>query len=275
MIMNTEDRMHCKINTRTSKVKSFSISIPLLVLLIFASSCEELSSTDDEPESSNRNSGTHLFILSGQSNMQGLRPQDSFTPNVEAEFGKYNVIVVMDALGAQPIRRWYKEWKPVEGDAPEETGELYDILMVKVNHAIMGQEIKTVTFVWMQGERDANEELGEVYEESLLGLYDQLCKDIEREDVNFVIGRLSDFDMNNESYPHWTMIRDIQVKVAKSNSRFAWVNTDDLNDGVNRSGTAIENDLHMSADGYKILGLRFALWSIDLINKHKIVVPRG
>ena len=260
---------------KTIPIKSVAVLIPVLVLLLFASSCEDLSSTDDDSASSNINTGTHLFILSGQSNMQGLRPQDSFTPSVEAEFGTHNAIVVMDALGAQPIRQWYKEWKPLEGDAPEETGELYDILMVKVNHAIMGQEIKTVTFVWMQGERDANEKLGEVYEESLIGLYDQLCMDLGREDVNFVIGRLSDFDMNNERYPHWTMIRDIQVKVAKSNTRFAWVNTDDLNDGVNRSGTEIENDLHMSADGYKILGLRFAWWSIELINKHKMVVPRG
>ena len=33
----------------------------------------------------------HLFILSGQSNMAGLKPEISFTPTVEAAFGKENV----------------------------------------------------------------------------------------------------------------------------------------------------------------------------------------
>jgi len=241
-------------------VKSFAVLIPVLVLLIFASSCTS--------------GGKHLFILSGQSNMQGLRPEESFTPAVESEFGAENVIVVIDALGGQPIRRWYKEWKPIEVDTliprrdrPRGTGDLYDRLMVQVYDTISDEEISTVTFVWMQGERDAREELGEVYEESLIGLYHQLSEDLDRSDINFVIGRLSDFDMNNERYPHWTMIRDIQVKVAESNPRFAWVNTDDLNDGVNRRGREIENDLHMSADGYIILGKRFAERSIELINK--------
>ena len=41
--------------------------------------------------------GKHLFILSGQSNMANLAPNVSFTPAVEAAFGKDNVIVVKDA----------------------------------------------------------------------------------------------------------------------------------------------------------------------------------
>ena len=61
--------------------------------------------------------GKHLFILSGQSNMGGLKPEESFIPTVEKEFGKENVIVVKDALGGQPIRRWYKKWKSAKGEA--------------------------------------------------------------------------------------------------------------------------------------------------------------
>ena len=37
-----------------------------------------------------------------------------------------------------------------------------------------------------------------------------------------------------------------------------WVDTDDLNDGKNRRGKDIKNDLHYSAEGYKTLGKRFA-----------------
>ena len=82
-----------------------------------------------------------------------------------------------------------------------------------------------------------------------------------------MIGRLSDFDLDDRRYPHWTMVRQIQVEVAQSDPRFAWVNTDDLNDGVNRKGKPIENDLHYSAEGYKALGKRFADSALTLIRK--------
>ena len=88
-------------------------------------------------------------------------------------------------------------------------------------------------------------------------------------DIVFVIGRLSDFDLNNQRYPEWTVIRDIQVKVADSSKRFRWVNTDDLNDGINRAGRKIQNDLHYSAEGYKILGERFAAEALQLVNGSK------
>ena len=117
----------------------------------------------------------------------------------------------------------------------------------------------------MQGERDAREELGGSYKDNLIGLYDQLSIDLERDDINFVIGRLSDFDMYNQRYPDWTLIREIQVEVANSNSRFDWIDTDDLNDGLNARGGSISNDLHMSVEGYKIMGERFADKAIKLI----------
>jgi hypothetical protein len=213
----------------------------------------------------NAEDGVHLFVLSGQSNMQGHRPEEAFTPAVTQALSKENVLVIQDALGGQPIQRWYKAWKSPDGSKPEKTGDLYDRLMSKVNHAIEGKDLASVTFIWMQGERDANMQWGRVYEASLKGLHQQLSKDLGREDVNFVIGRLSDFDMKNQRYPHWTMVRDIQVKVADSNPRFAWVNTDDLNDGKNRKGKLIENDLHYSGEGYRTLGKRFAECALKLI----------
>ena len=207
----------------------------------------------------------HLFILSGQSNMQGHRPDEAFTPMVEQALGKDHVIVIQDALGGQPIQRWYKKWKLPSGEAPEKTGDLYDRLMAKVNAAIEGENFASISFFWMQGERDAKMEWGDVYEESLRGLYAQLCEDLGRDDIFFVIGRLSDFDMKNQKYPEWTKIRDIQVKVADSDPKFEWVDTDDLNDGVNRKGKKIANDLHYSGEGYKTFGKRMAEKALDLI----------
>ena len=200
--------------------------------------------------------------------MDGLMPEESFIPAVEEEFGKENVIVMKNAHDGQPIRRWFNDWKDPLGKGIVAQPDLYDTLRSKVDAAIMGQKIQSITFIWMQGERDAREGLSEEYERSLLGLHEQLRADLGFPEINFVIGRLSDFDLENAKYPHWTKIRDIQVKVAESSPLFAWVNTDDLNDGLNRKGDSIQNDLHLSADGYRILGERFADSAIGLIESN-------
>jgi len=213
--------------------------------------------------------GKHLFILSGQSNMQGHRPEEAFTPMVKKALGKEKVVVVQDALGGQPIHRWWKEWKDPKGEKPNQSGDLYDRLMGKVNAAIEGQKIKTICFVWMQGERDAKMGWGKLYEKALLGLHTQLAKDLKwkKNDLGFVIGRLSDFDISNKRYPHWTMVREAQEQVANSNKNFFLVNTDDLNDGLSRKGKAIKDDLHYSAQGYKELGRRFAKFCLTIANQ--------
>tara|TARA_R110002012_G_scaffold283304_1_gene473502 strand:- start:16338 stop:16982 length:645 start_codon:yes stop_codon:yes gene_type:complete len=213
--------------------------------------------------------GKHVFILSGQSNMVGLNPENSFIPTLENYFGKEQIIVVKDAKGSQAIRRWYKTLHTTVATDSTLNTYLYDQLMRKVDSAIQNKKVTTITFIWMQGERDAREKLGAIYEESLVGLYKQVSADLKRDDVNFVIGRLNDFDMFNKKWPHWTMIREIQVKVGHSNPRFAWVDTDDLNDGINKKGESISNDLHMSVEGYQLLGQRFAQKAIQLIKENK------
>ncbi|HAA72920.1 MAG TPA: acetyl xylan esterase [Planctomycetaceae bacterium] len=219
------------------------------------------------PSEARRNDVHHLFILSGQSNMAGLRPQESFTPAVSHAFGTECVTVVKDAQGGQPIRRWHKNWRPASGKPPETRGDLYDRLINKVKRARQGRAFTSVTFVWMQGERDAREKHGTVYLASLMGLIQQLEADLERTDINVVIGRLSDFDLANKRYPHWTRVRQAQQAFVKGHPRAALVNTDDLNDGTNRKGKTIKNDLHLSAQGYRLLGARFADRAIRLIRK--------
>jgi hypothetical protein len=209
--------------------------------------------------------GVHLFILSGQSNMAGLDPSLSFTPTVEKEFGKENVVVVKSAQGGQPIRRWDREWKPADGPKPEGNGDLYDKLLGVVRPAIEGKEIESVTFVWMQGERDARDGQAAVYHDSFLRVVKQLEKDLGRKEINFVIGRLSDFDMDNRSYRDWTKVRDVQVALAEESPRGAWVDTDDLNDKPAKDGSGMRNDLHYSKEGYVTLGKRFADAAIALV----------
>ena len=232
----------------------FRISLGVAAVLLFAS----LLRAED---------GVHLFVLSGQSNMAGHRPDEAFTPAIEKALGKENVVIVQDAQGGQPIYRWYKNWESPQGEKPENRGDLYDRLMTKVKPAIQGKKLASVSFFWMQGERDAKMAWGDVYEDALLGLYTQFCKDIGFENVIFVNGRLSDFDMGNQKYPHWTKIREIQVKVAEGNPLFDWVDTDDLNDGKNRKGKPIQNDLHYSGEGYQTFGERMAEKSLALLKK--------
>jgi len=211
--------------------------------------------------------GKHLFILSGQSNMARFNEKVTFIPALEGEFGKESVIVVKDAKGGQPIRRWYKNWDHGHSRKPGEIGDLYDILMEKVDAAIRDQAIASVTFLWMQGEADAKAADGNRYKDAFEGLLHQLKTDLGREDLTVVIGRLSDFDMSDGKFPHWTMIRQIQVDLAESSDRIEWVDTDDLNDGINKRGEPVENELHYTPEGYRIFGERLAAAAIGLIQE--------
>ena len=203
----------------------------------------------------------HLLILSGQSNMAGLDPKISFTPAVKKGLAGDEVIIVKHARGGQPIRRWYKKWKPAKGDTPKADGRLYDQLLARVKKAVGSRKPDTVTFVWMQGERDAKERHGTVYKASLEGLLKQLSDDLGRSDVNFVIGRLSDIHAGSKKVPHWDVVRKAQVAVANGSERGEWVNTDDLN--------GPRNGLHYTKEGYAKLGTRFAEKAIALIKKSK------
>ena len=227
------------------------LTLLLLVLILF-------TCTPEQP-------GKHLFILSGQSNMARLDPAETFTPLVKETFGEDQVVVVKHAKGAQPIHRWYRNWEAPPEDSTVGQPDLYDSLLARVQPVIEQEQIATVTFLWMQGERDARQGWGDQYKSSLQGLYDQLSEELARDDIHFVIGRLSDFDLSNERYPHWTKVREAQVATAESNPRFDWINTDDLNEGVNGLGDTISNDLHMSVGGYRIMGKRFAEKAIQLI----------
>ena len=232
----------------------------------------------DQPQTLAPTGKQHLFIMTGQSNMKNLDLNLSFTPTVEAEFGKENVMVIKDSQGGRPIRQWYKAWQPSENQpvlvdaTPKEIakdaqriGTLYDRLMEQVKPAMAGRTFETVTFCWMQGEKDAKQSHGSVYAKSLQGLINQLSNDLGRDDINFVIGRLSDFAVDNKEVPDWNVVRAAQVQVADASPRGAWVDTDDLNDGLDKHGKEIKNDLHYSVEGYKVFGKRLADKAIELI----------
>jgi len=226
------------------------VKMLFLTLLFFP-----LSSAEEKP--------LHLFILSGQSNMARLNPDESFTPAVQKEFGADNVIVVKDAVGGMPIRRWYKKWKSSK-DKEEDKGKekkgterarsLYDKLMKKVREAVGQKKPTTITFIWMQGESDAIENEHAVYEDSLKGLVQQVRDDLNHKNINVIIGRLSDARVGKVG---WDSIRKIQEEICEADKHWEWVDTDDLN--------GKKNGVHYSKEGYKTLGTRFAEKSISLV----------
>ncbi|MEM7235735.1 MAG: sulfatase-like hydrolase/transferase, partial [Planctomycetota bacterium] len=240
---------------------------PLLLALIMAQLT--MPSVLVAQSSREAESWLHLFILAGQSNMVGVDADRSFTPAVAQELGREHVLVVKDAESGAPISRWDREWHLEGVKPPENRGALYDRLMKRVFSATEGRNVASVTLVWMQGERDARLEYGGVYEASLQRLVDQLSTSLGRTDINVVLGRLSDFDLEDRRYPHWTKVREAQIDFAQASSRRCWVDTDDLNDGLNRAGDSIENDLHYSLDGYQTLGRRFARRAIELVRAHR------
>jgi len=213
------------------------------------------------------NTGKHLFILSGQSNMAGIDPALSFTPTVEQAFGAENVIVVHDAEGGTEIGAWLL---PEPGSNNKKAGRFYERLMKKVGPAIEEETLASVTFIWMQGERDSHQKVmnGDGYAEDFTILMSQLNQDLGREDLFVVLGRINDFGLlttkGKAKYPHWTKVREAQVTIAESNPRFDWVDTDDLN-----NWSSIQHHIHASEEGYVILGQRFADKAVEQIRLHQ------
>lgn len=205
----------------------------------------------------------HLFILSGQSNMAGLKPEKAFLPELKKLLPDDDIQHVKFAKGGQPIRKWVKNFDEISAKSQlsprNDAGAFYDQTLKVARTSIAANKPKTITFLWMQGERDAKEKLSAAYEESINTLIANLRKDLNAPEMNFVIGRLSDFS----TAEHWEAVRAAQVKVAKDDSRGSWVDTDDTNNKV-KNGKA-HNDLHYTKEGYDLFGQRLARQAVLLI----------
>jgi len=243
---------------------SFSPAVLAIACLSFFSS-GTTEAADDE--------SVHLFILSGQSNMAGMNPRAGFEPEAAALFPDAVVKYIKVARGGQPIRLWVENWNeiakqheidPDQARAKDkQKGTAYYQPILDQFGALLKQhpDPASVTFCWMQGERDAKEKLDAAYEDSLNQLIADLRRDLKRPEMNFVIGRLSDFGKADNN--PWENVRKAQVAVAEADPRGAWVDCDDLNNkeknGVKR------DDLHYTREGYELLGKRYVRQAKALI----------
>lgn len=106
---------------------------------------------------------THLFILSGQSNMAGLKPEKAFLPELKKLLPDADIQHVKFAKGGQPIRKWVKTFDKIAAKnklpAKKDPGAFYDQTLKVARAKITAKAPRTITFLWMQGERDAKEDL--------------------------------------------------------------------------------------------------------------------
>jgi hypothetical protein len=219
----------------------------------------------------------HLFILSGQSNMTGAL-KAGFAEKVEKHFGKEHVVIAHKNKPGRGIRFWDKDYvfpdqytTPGKTGAPSEAsraqhGMEYPPLLEAVQKAGDAGSFATITLVWMQGESDGGRELGSVYAQSFKRVLNRLTKDLGREDISFVIGRISDAQVGKEKEAGWQKVREVQMALGDEAEFGAWIDTDDLN--------GPDNLVHYPATQYPVLGARFADKAIELVTKRLKAAPQ-
>ena len=198
--------------------------------------------------------------------MAGMDPETGFMTEAKKQFKDEKVVYIKVAKGGQPICRWLEEWQDIaKKNGLDERGikrihkggkvEFYQPILDQYKEMVKKHpKFKSVTFCWMQGERDANGGGQPAYKDALKLLITKLRRDLERPDMNIVIGRLSDAGQKKES---WGAMRKIQMEIVNEDPSGAWVDCDDLNDKM-KDGK-MQNAVHYNRpEGYITLGRRFA-----------------
>jgi hypothetical protein len=210
----------------------------------------------------------HIFILSGQSNMAGMNPKLGFEPEAKQLFPDADVVYFKVAQGGRPIRLWVSEWNEIAAKhgltTKSQSTQYYEPILAQYRKLLEKHpKPDSVTFCWMQGERDAKENLSAAYSDAMRQLLANLRRDLGQPEMNFVIGRLSDFGKPDDA--EWQSVRKAQVDVAAADKRGAWVDCDDLNN--KEKAGAKRDDLHYTKEGYELLGRRFARQAKAIIER--------
>lgn len=251
--------------------------LPLLCL--FAINFNALNAEETKlPEKSD----FHLYLLVGQSNMAGrgkVTPADQeenaqllmfnqdgkWVPAVDPlHFDKPRIVgvglgrtfglevlkanpsvtvgLIPCAVGGSPI----KSWEPGAYDNPTKTHP-YDDAMKRAKAALEAGQLKGI--LWHQGESDSGPGKAEVYQEKLTQLIERFRKELNAEDVPFVIGQLGKF----EERP-WSKAKEqvdaAHQAIAEEDENVLFVESD----GLTHKG----DNVHFNADSYREFGKRYA-----------------
>jgi hypothetical protein len=141
--------------------------------------------------------------------MAGMDPEAGFMPEAKKLFKDEKVVYIKVAKGGQPICRWLEEWQEIakkNGLDKNHIKRIHKGGEVEFYQPILDQykgmlkkhpKFESVTFCWMQGERDASGGADAAYKDALKLLISKLRRDLDRPDMNVVIGRLSDAGQKN------------------------------------------------------------------------------
>src|SRR5690606_5324171 len=143
-------------------------------------------------------------------------PEESFVPAFKKSFPDDEVIIIKHSSSGQPIRRWLADWVGADGTVQQGYHGIRgdtDEKVIKMTHAALeGMERRDrVMLIWMQGESDTEANNANVYEKSLKAVIQNFRKDLQRPDMYFVVGRISD---HTKGEPGEKTVREALVTVA-------------------------------------------------------------
>lgn len=255
---------------------------PAILLMGFAFAASVVTTGRSEEAKLPSKDNFHLFLLVGQSNMAGrgkvtpddqvkdpkvlmLDQQGKWGPAVDPmHFDKPKMVgvglgrtfglevsrsdpgvtigLIPCAVGGSPI----KSWEPGAWDAPTKSHP-YDDAMKRAHRALEAGQLKGI--LWHQGESDSRAGQAEIYEQKLRELITRFRKELNANDVPFIIGQLGMF----EESP-WTeskkQVDQAHQEIAKSDDFVLFVSAD----GLTHKGDKV----HFNAQSYREFGKRYA-----------------
>lgn len=178
---------------------------------------------------------THLFILSGQSNMARM-PEMFFSNAINKEIGTNHTVFVKHAIGGMPIKWWDEDIN----------GRIYRTLIKQIKIAIEGKNITTVDFIWKQGGSDVFQRKVDKYLDSFDNMYNQLIRDLGRDDIRLIVGQLNKWQQT----PEWLKMEGVNRQIVEKYPNAHLILTDDVDSG--------KQPLHHTYPGYKTIAERYA-----------------
>jgi hypothetical protein len=226
---------------------------------------------------------TRVFLLAGQSNMQGLGYNSELTPPYDApqtdvsywsggtwvdlapgfgyqgdmfgpevSFGR----AIKDALTVDTIHlvkyavsgtALYNDWAPPSG--PQYTGFMNTANAALANLDAAGVDYEIAGILWMQGESDAHENQAASYETNLRNFIADMRVRFSDPDLPFIVARVRDYFGGASGQA--AIVRAAQVAVADTTAGVEWFDTDTYPLSTAHPG-------HYDTQGQLSLGLDFA-----------------
>ena len=233
----------------------------------------------------------HLFLLAGQSNMAGrgkvtaedkkihprvfaLSKDGAWVPAIDpihydkksagVGLGKSFAVTLADrnadiviglvpaACGGSPISTWQPG-----GYHAQTQSHPYDDAIERTQRAMKDGVLKGI--LWHQGESDSNPGKAPHYKERLTQLIDRFRKDLDAENVPFIIGQLGQFPAKpwNTSRKR---VNEAQISIAEEMPLVGFVSSDGL--------TSKSDNIHFDTPSQREFGRRYAAKYLEMLDCH-------